>query len=162
MLTLGSIGVPAYDAGRRVWVVDIGGLAEPLAARTAPVPGRPAGHRKQVDDAWYDAPDSAIATTNGPKDAAAQRALSCGPIPACSARRRKDDSGPLLLEHLAQRRQHDVAHPDRPGRRRAEVVQAAGLTGDQAASTPSAARIACVTAAAGSAASTVTRMPRAS
>ena len=55
MLTLGSIGVPAYDAGRTVWVVDIGGLAEPLAARTAPVPGRPAGHRKQIDDAWYDA-----------------------------------------------------------------------------------------------------------
>ena len=39
---------------------------------------------------------------------------------------REDDSGPLLLEHLAQRRQHDVAHPDRPGGRRAEVVQ--GLT----------------------------------
>jgi len=32
LLTLGSIGVPAYDAGRRIWVVDIGGLAEPLAA----------------------------------------------------------------------------------------------------------------------------------
>jgi arabinofuranosyltransferase len=79
VLTLGSIGVPAYDAGRRVWVVDIGGLAEPLAARTADVPGRPAGHRKQVDDAWYDARFGA--TTSNPKDAAARRALTCGPIP---------------------------------------------------------------------------------
>ena len=46
---------PRTTPGRRIWVVDIGGLAEPLAARTAPVPGRPAGHRKQIDDAWYDA-----------------------------------------------------------------------------------------------------------
>ena len=79
VLTLGSIGVPAYDAGRKVWVVDIGGLAEPLAARTAPVPGRPAGHRKQIDDAWYDARFGA--TTSNPNDAAARRALTCGPIP---------------------------------------------------------------------------------
>jgi arabinofuranosyltransferase len=79
VLTLGSIGVPAYDAGRKVWVVDIGGLAEPLAARTDPVPGRPAGHRKQIDDAWYDARFGA--GTSSPKDAAARRALDCGPIP---------------------------------------------------------------------------------
>ncbi len=79
VLTLGSIGVPAYDAGRRIWVIDIGGLAEPLAARTDDVPGRPAGHRKQVDDAWYDARFGA--TTSNPKDAAARQALTCGPIP---------------------------------------------------------------------------------
>ncbi len=89
VLTLGSIGVPAYDAGRRVWVVDIGGLAEPFAARTDDVPGRPAGHRKQVDDAWYDARFGATtspttspgATPSNPKDAAARLALTCGPIP---------------------------------------------------------------------------------
>jgi arabinofuranosyltransferase len=79
VLTLGSIGVPAYDAGRRIWVVDIGGLAEPLAARTDPIPRRVAGHRKQIDDAWYDARFGA--TTGNPKDAAARRALTCGPIP---------------------------------------------------------------------------------
>ena len=66
VLTLGSIGVPAYDAGRRVWVVDIGGLAEPLAARTAIVPDRPAGHRKQVDPAWYDARFAAPSPTDSP------------------------------------------------------------------------------------------------
>src|SRR5262245_23777360 len=81
VLTLGSIGVPADDAGRRIWVIDIGGLAEPLAARTAPVPGRPAGHRKQVDDAWYDARFGTPATSTSPADAAARRALKCGPIP---------------------------------------------------------------------------------
>jgi arabinofuranosyltransferase len=81
VLTLGSIGVPAYDAGRRIWVIDIGGLAEPLAARTAPVPGRAAGHRKQIDEAWYNARFGAIAATNSPKDDAARRALACGPIP---------------------------------------------------------------------------------
>jgi arabinofuranosyltransferase len=79
VLTLGSIGVPAYDAGRRIWVIDIGGLAEPLAARTAPVPDRPAGHRKQIDEAWYDARFGA--STSDPKDDAAQHALGCGPIP---------------------------------------------------------------------------------
>ena len=81
VLTLGSIGVPAYDAGRRIWVIDIGGLAEPLAARTAPVPGRPAGHRKQIDDAWYDARFGAVATSTSPADVAARRALTCGPLP---------------------------------------------------------------------------------
>jgi arabinofuranosyltransferase len=81
VLTLGSIGVPAYDAGRRIWVVDIGGLAEPLAARTAPVSGRPAGHRKQIDEAWYNARFGAITATNTAKDDAARRALTCGPIP---------------------------------------------------------------------------------
>jgi arabinofuranosyltransferase len=81
VLTLGSIGVPAYDAGRRIWVVDIGGLAEPLAARTAPVPGRAAGHRKQIDEAWYDARFGAATGTSSPKDDAARRALACGPIP---------------------------------------------------------------------------------
>jgi arabinofuranosyltransferase len=79
VLTLGSIGVPAYDAGRRIWVVDIGGLAEPLASRTDPLPGSVAGHRKLIDDSWYDARFGA--TTSSPKDAAARRALTCGPIP---------------------------------------------------------------------------------
>jgi len=83
VLTLGSVGVPAYDAGRKVWVIDIGGLAEPLAARSAPHPDRIAGHRKQIDDAWYDARFGA--GTSNPNDAAARRALTCGPIPGLLA-----------------------------------------------------------------------------
>ncbi|MCU1466591.1 MAG: hypothetical protein JWM72_2519 [Actinomycetia bacterium] len=78
-ITMGSIGVPAYDAGRKLWVIDIGGLAEPLAARTDPVPGRAAGHRKQIDEAWYDARFGATISTR--KDDAARHALTCGPIP---------------------------------------------------------------------------------
>jgi hypothetical protein len=35
-VTFGSIGVPGYTAGRQVFVIDLGGLAEPLAARTSP------------------------------------------------------------------------------------------------------------------------------
>lgn len=80
VLTLGSIGVPAYDAGRRVWVVDIGGLAEPLAARTEIVEDRPAGHRKQVDPAWYDARFAAPTASDSPQVIAARRALGCGPV----------------------------------------------------------------------------------
>jgi len=38
-----------------------------------------AGHRKLIDDSWYDARFGA--TTSSPKDAAARRALTCGPIP---------------------------------------------------------------------------------
>ena len=79
VLTLGSIGVPAYDAGTHVWVIDIGGLAEPLAARTAPVPGRQAGHRKQIDYAWYDARFGG-AERRDPKVVAARHALTCGPV----------------------------------------------------------------------------------
>jgi arabinofuranosyltransferase len=75
VITLGSIGVPAYDAGRQVWVIDIGGLAEPLAARTSPIAGRPAGHRKQVDEAWYDARFGAA--KGNAKVQAARRALAC-------------------------------------------------------------------------------------
>jgi arabinofuranosyltransferase len=85
VLTLGSIGVPAYDAGRKVWVIDIGGLAEPLAARSAPHPDRIAGHRKQIDDAWYDARFAAPGVTRSPRDAAARHALTCGPIPGLLA-----------------------------------------------------------------------------
>lgn len=77
VLTLGSIGKPAYDAGTHVFVIDIGGLAEPLAARTTPVPGRQAGHRKQTDDAWYDAIFGGPSTA--PKVIAARHALACDP-----------------------------------------------------------------------------------
>jgi arabinofuranosyltransferase len=76
--SLGSIGIPAYNAGRDVWVVDLSGLAEPLAARTSPVPGRPAGHRKQVDEAWYVA--RFAEDTSGVKATAAKRALGCGEL----------------------------------------------------------------------------------
>lgn len=79
VLTLGSIGIPAYDAGTHVWVVDIGGLAEPLAGRTKPIRGRVAGHRKQVDYAWYDARFGAA--KGNAKVVAARRALTCGPLP---------------------------------------------------------------------------------
>jgi arabinofuranosyltransferase len=79
VVTLGSIGIPAYQLGTDVWVIDIGGLAEPLAARTDPVPGRPAGHRKQVDSAWYDA-RFGVADTSASSDAA--RALECGQVGA--------------------------------------------------------------------------------
>ncbi|HKE72051.1 MAG TPA: hypothetical protein VKB57_00440 [Acidimicrobiales bacterium] len=78
VVALGSIGVPAYQLGTDVWVVDIGGLAEPLAARTDPVPGRPAGHRKQVDPAWYDARFGVVGDDPAARDAA--RALRCGPV----------------------------------------------------------------------------------
>jgi arabinofuranosyltransferase len=78
VVTLGSIGVPAYDAGRDVWVIDIGGLAEPLAAHSSPIAGRPAGHRKQIDAAWYDA---RFGKAKGDaKVQAARRALECGQL----------------------------------------------------------------------------------
>jgi arabinofuranosyltransferase len=75
---MGSIGVPAWVAGVDIFVIDIGGLAEPLAARTDPIPNRPAGHRKQVDDQWYDARFGVGGDT--PRIRAARRALGCQPI----------------------------------------------------------------------------------
>jgi arabinofuranosyltransferase len=78
VVTLGSIGIPAYQLGTDVWVIDIGGLAEPLAARTDPLPGRPAGHRKQIDPAWYDARFGIVG--DDPAAQAGARALECGPV----------------------------------------------------------------------------------
>ena len=75
---LGSIGVPAYVAGHDVFIVDIGGLAEPLAARTTPIANRPAGHRKQVNDQWYWARFGVGG--DGPRIRAARQALQCQPI----------------------------------------------------------------------------------
>ncbi len=77
-VAMGSIGNQAYTAGEQVFVVDLAGLAEPLAAHTAIVPGRAAGHRKNVDLAWYDARFAAHPT--GKKALAAKRALACAPI----------------------------------------------------------------------------------
>jgi arabinofuranosyltransferase len=76
----GSIGAPAYHAGIDVWVVDVGGLGEPLAARTASVPDRPAGHRKDVDPAWYEARWGVDDPADPEATAAADEALACGPI----------------------------------------------------------------------------------
>lgn len=78
VVTMGSIGLPGYDAGHNVWIIDIGGLAEPLAARSSPIAGRPAGHRKSIDPAWYDAEFGL--DSSDPKVAAARRALSCQPL----------------------------------------------------------------------------------
>jgi arabinofuranosyltransferase len=80
VVALGSIGVPAYQLGTQVWVVDIGGLAEPLAARTDPIPGRQAGHRKQVDDEWYIARFGVVTEDGPPPVQDAAEALECGPV----------------------------------------------------------------------------------
>ena len=77
-VALGSIGNQAYVAGKDVFVVDLAGLAEPLAAHTSTVPGRSAGHRKNVDLAWYAARFAAHPT--GRKALAAKRALACRPV----------------------------------------------------------------------------------
>ena len=77
-VALGSIGMNGYVAGKDVFIVDLAGLAEPLAAHTSTVPGRAAGHRKNVDLAWYDARFAAHPT--GAKARAAKRALACGPV----------------------------------------------------------------------------------
>jgi hypothetical protein len=84
VVTMGSIGVPACNAGRQVSIVDIGGLAEPLAARTSVISGRAAGHRKSVDPAWYDAEFGA---ERGDSNVAARGARShANPFQVCSAR----------------------------------------------------------------------------
>ncbi len=90
VVVVGSIGIAGYNAGVNVRVVDIGGLAEPLAARTDPIGGRPAGHRKQVDQAWYTAQFGVPVQTrffgvtvvhaDPAKVAAARKALRCAPL----------------------------------------------------------------------------------
>ena len=78
VVILGAIGVAGYKAGTDVWIVDLSGLAEPIAARAPVLPGRPAGHRKLTVIAWYDARFGA--ESDDPDVAAASRALECEPI----------------------------------------------------------------------------------
>jgi arabinofuranosyltransferase len=78
VLTLGSIGLPGWVIGPDVFVIDIGGLGEPLAARSAPIAGRAAGHRKEVSYKWYDARFGAAKGDAGVQ--AARRALQCQPL----------------------------------------------------------------------------------
>ena len=78
VVTLGSIGVPGWVIGPEVFVVDIGGLGEPLAARSAPIAARAAGHRKSVSYRWYDARFGAA--RGDARVVAARRALRCQPV----------------------------------------------------------------------------------
>jgi arabinofuranosyltransferase len=63
-----------------VWVVDLGGLGEPLAARSPVIAGRPAGHRKQIDPAWHEARWGVEQPDDPGAAAAARDAMACGPI----------------------------------------------------------------------------------
>jgi hypothetical protein len=78
IVVMGAIGVPGYQMGIDVQVIDIGGLAEPLAARTEPIPGRQAGHRKTLDPAWYRAQFGVEGDDQAQRDAA--QAMTCGPV----------------------------------------------------------------------------------
>ncbi|HET8617677.1 MAG TPA: hypothetical protein VFM27_01895 [Acidimicrobiales bacterium] len=80
VVVFGSIGVPSYRTGIDVWVVDLGGLGEPLAARAPVIPGRPAGHRKQIDPAWHEARWGVEQPDDPGAAAAARDAMACGPI----------------------------------------------------------------------------------
>jgi arabinofuranosyltransferase len=91
---MGSIGLSGYNAGVDVRVVDIGGLADVLAARSDPIPGRPAGHRKQVSDAWYAALYGTPSRQGNEADvAAAEAALQCPAI----AELIEDTTAPLTI-----------------------------------------------------------------
>lgn len=81
VVVLASIGLAGYDSGIDVRVVDIQGLGEPLVARAEAIPGRPAGHRKQVNLEWYTAQFGVPAPNQSDaKVAAARRALRCPPL----------------------------------------------------------------------------------
>ena len=82
VVTLGSVGVPAYDVGRRVWVIDIGGLAEPLAARVLPTPtGSPATARRSTTPGTTPASARAPRTPKTPMRGEHSRAAR---FPVCS------------------------------------------------------------------------------
>lgn len=105
---LGSIGLSGYNAGTEVHVVDLGGLAEPLAARTDPVPGRPAGHRKQLHPAWATARFGIVHDESDDVSvAAAESALEC----------------PGLRDLMAA-----VSEPMTPGRFATNLIDSVSLT----------------------------------
>ena len=108
----GSIGLAGYEAGIEVHVVDIGGLAEPLAARSDPVAGSIAGHRKIIDPAWAEArfgvgTHEAGDPANDDAVAAAARTLEC----------------PALRDLFAA-----IGDPMTPGRFAANLVDSVRLT----------------------------------
>jgi arabinofuranosyltransferase len=80
--TVPNVGVVGFLVGPDVWVVDVLGLGDPFAARTALPPDRPGriGHEKLVHPAWVLARFAAEPPQDDPEVTAAVRALGCGDV----------------------------------------------------------------------------------
>ena len=78
----GTIGAFGYDLGPDVWVVDVLGLGDPLASRTALPPDRQGrvGHEKTLHPAWVVARFAANPPTDDPQVVAATEVLECGRV----------------------------------------------------------------------------------
>ena len=76
---MGSIGVPAWIAGHDVFIVDIGGLAEPLAARSH-ADREPSRRPPQAGERPAGTGRGSAPATSDAKTQAARRALQCQPI----------------------------------------------------------------------------------
>lgn len=77
-----NIGMTSYAAGPRVHIVDRYGLADPIAARVAPLPGGRPGHAKALRMSWVIAryADPTAGVPFPPDAASARAALRCDPL----------------------------------------------------------------------------------
>jgi arabinofuranosyltransferase len=99
---VGPLGLFAYSAGIDVGVVDVYGLADPVASHTrADRHARP-GHQKFRSEPWvvarYTAPGTAAPGVDGVAIAFAREALSCGDL----ARLERDTRAPLDPAQMAR------------------------------------------------------------
>ena len=98
VLGLWNIGAMGYLAGSDIHIIDLQGLADPIAARLLLAGrGRP-GHEKVLPVAWiaarFGGPETALARLPGALDAA--RALGCGEL----ARLLRAVEGPLTFSRF--------------------------------------------------------------
>ncbi|HEV3229115.1 MAG TPA: hypothetical protein VGY97_06555 [Solirubrobacteraceae bacterium] len=79
-----AIGIAGFAAGPYVHIVDVHGLADPIAARLPITSRYEAGHEKQLGQAWvlarFAVPGSAPQGIDPTQLAAARAALSCGSL----------------------------------------------------------------------------------
>jgi arabinofuranosyltransferase len=76
----GPLGIPAAVLGLRINLVDLHGLAEPIAAHMLlEGRGRP-GHEKWFSAPWFAARYASAGATSDPREPAARAALPCGDV----------------------------------------------------------------------------------
>lgn len=96
----GPLGIPAAVLGLRISLVDIHGLAEPLAARLLlEERGRP-GHEKWYSAPWFAARYATPGATSDPREPDARAVLPCGQVAQLTRAIRGPMSAARFLENL--------------------------------------------------------------
>jgi len=118
----GPLGIPAAVLGLRVNLVDLHGLAEPIAAHMVlEGRGRP-GHEKWFSAPWFAARYATPGATSDAREPAARAALACGDVAVLTRAIREPMSVSRFMQNLRLAfRLHHLRIPADPARARREL-----------------------------------------